>query len=142
MQVFISHASSDQQAATALIERLTSSGIQVWNPYEEIFPGDNWAQKTGQALEQSEVMVVLVTPNAMNSELLQQNVQYALTSGHYRGRLVPVMLGTMDEASRDAGIPWVLRKMDPLYIQPNEAGWDEVADRIRALAQRDCNVAG
>jgi hypothetical protein len=50
MKVFISHASKDQPLAESLAARLSEAGLEVWNPYEGIDPGDNWAMKVGQAL--------------------------------------------------------------------------------------------
>jgi len=61
MQVFISHATGDQTLVEELATELQKSGINVWDPYRSLFPGDNWALEIGKALEASEVMVVLLT---------------------------------------------------------------------------------
>ncbi|OYV78608.1 MAG: hypothetical protein B7Z73_19535 [Planctomycetia bacterium 21-64-5] len=74
MQVFISHASADRDLADRLSGKLRDAGIDVWDP-SSIFPGDNWALETGNALAQSEVMVVLYTKNAREIATLSQDVQ-------------------------------------------------------------------
>jgi hypothetical protein len=60
MQVFISHSSKDKPIARQLAHRLSEAGLKVWFPEDEILPGDNWAKKVGQALEESDLMVVLI----------------------------------------------------------------------------------
>ncbi len=110
MRIFISHSSTDAHTARNLARVLTRVGFQVWSPKEMILPGDNWARKAGEALEESDLMVALVTPNALASESVTQEIQYALTSEQYRGRLVPVFIGSLPETSE---MPWILRKLNP-----------------------------
>jgi hypothetical protein len=141
MQVFISHASRDRELAKRLTKELSEEGFHVWNPDDEIYPGDNWAKKFGQALEESELMVVLWTRNAFESaERLERDVQYALTSTSYRGRLLPVLVGFASFKSGE-DIPWILLKFDPVYIESETAGFENVIARIRELAKGDCNAA-
>ncbi len=129
MKVFISHSSEDQRIAYDLADNLRASGIDVWRD-DEIFPGSNWAMEVGKRLEDSDLMVVLVTPNSSNSEWVNREVQYAMTSGDYKGRVVPVVIGDSDAA----GLPWVLKKMQAVQVEPNQSDWREVVQRIRDVA--------
>ncbi len=131
-QVFISHSSKDKVFARRLAHRLTASGLKVWIPEDEIFPGDNWAKKVGAALEESDIMVVLITPHAFESEWLKEEIQYALTSEHYQGRLIPVFLG--HETAMPADAPWILRKLSPVRIEGREEDWQPVVDKISTFA--------
>ena len=105
----------------------------MWLPEDEILPGDNWAKKVGQALEESELMVVLITPHAFESEWLKEEIQYALTAEQYKGRLIPVFLGSQSETSSD--IPWILRKLNPVQIGGSEEDWQQVINKVRTLAE-------
>jgi TIR domain len=133
MRVFISHSSKDTSVARQLARRLSEAGLKVWLPEDEILPGDNWAKKVGQALEESELMVVLVTPHAFESEWLKEEIQYALTAEQYKGRLIPVLLGSQSETSSD--IPWILRKLNPVHIGGSEEDWHQVINKVRTLAE-------
>lgn len=82
--MFISHSSEDRNIAHQLADRLSATGIDVWRD-DEILPGENWAMKVGEALERSDLMVVLVTPNSSRSESVSREVQYALTRATTRG---------------------------------------------------------
>jgi len=112
MSVFISHALEDQEWARELMSRLSESGIEVWDPASQVFPGDNWALKIGQALEKSNAMVVLLSPAAAKSEPVQRDVQYALGSKRFKNRLIPVMIKSTTR------FPWILKDC-LLYTSPS-----------------------
>ncbi len=140
MQVFISHASFDRQLVEHLAAQLENAGVAVWNPYAQVFPGDNWAKEIGKALESSDLMIVLFTKRARDSATLQHEIQYALTSGNYRGRVVPVLVGFPTfEAGKD--VPWVLLRMDPIYLDDGAPDFGPVIERVQSLAQAECNAA-
>ncbi len=105
MSVFISYALEDQEWARELMSRLSESGIEVWDPAAQVFPGDNWALKIGQALEKSNAMVVLLSPAAAKSEPVQRDVQYALGSKRFKNRLIPVMIKSTTR------FPWILKDL-------------------------------
>ena len=65
MKVFLSHANSDDSLARKLADRLNLAGLTVWDPQEEIVPGDNWAKKIGRALDDSDLLVILLTPSSL-----------------------------------------------------------------------------
>ncbi|HVA50890.1 MAG TPA: toll/interleukin-1 receptor domain-containing protein [Pirellulales bacterium] len=139
MQVFISHASSDRDLADRLSGKLREAGIDVWDP-SSIFPGDNWALETGNALAQSEVMVVLYTKNAREIATLSQDVQYALTQGNYRGRVIPVFIGLSTvEAGKD--VPWILLRLNPIWLEGDSPDLVPVVARVRAEIESGCNAS-
>jgi hypothetical protein len=141
MRVFISYAAKDSKLASRLADQLSVAGFTVWYADEEIAPGDNWAKKIGQALDESDLMVVLVTRGSLESESLQRDIEYALTSKNYAHRLVPVLVGYVTfEAGKD--VPWILLKMNPVYIEPDATGgFSQVVQRIRDIAQQETNAA-
>ena len=67
MKVFISHAYTDEPFVRKVAAGLEKVGLEVWDATREILPGDNWAAKVARALEESEAMVVLFTPDALRS---------------------------------------------------------------------------
>ena len=140
MQVFISHIDPDKNLAKELGAQLGEAGFNVWNPYEKIYPGDNWEKETGKALEDSEIMAVLLTRAACGSETLLRHVQFALTSGNYRGKVVPVLVNMPTyEAGRD--IPWILVRMNPVHVDPAVEGWSKVVQRVQSLAEKSYHAA-
>jgi hypothetical protein len=140
MKIYISCSNEDRDLAGELAGQLSQAGFDVWNPAEEIEPGDNWARKIGQALDECDLMVALVTRGALGSGALRADIQYALTSRNYERRLIPVLVGFVSfVAGKD--VPWILLKMEPVHIPSDSDDFTEVVDRVQMIAQRDFNAA-
>ncbi len=139
MEVFISHASADRGLAEELTAELEKAGIKTWNPYRSVMPGDNWPLEVGKALERSDVMVVLLTHHAQESPTVGRDVQYALTSGNYRGRVVPVLVNMPTfEAGRE--VPWVLLRFETVHVEGYPPNFRPVVDRLQKIAEAECNA--
>ncbi|MFH0980739.1 MAG: toll/interleukin-1 receptor domain-containing protein [Planctomycetota bacterium] len=110
MKVFISYAPQDKKLAEYLSQRLSKKGFEVWRPEEQILPGENWALKYGQALEDSDAMIVLVSPEALRSRGVREEIQYALSSMQYADRVIPVVVRPTRK------MPWFLRKLPLLSV--------------------------
>ena len=110
MKVFISHAHTDESLVKKVVTVLEDAGLEVWDDTREIMPGDNWADKVAQALQESEAMVVLLTPDALRSSWVRRDIEYALGEQNYRKRLIPVLVGDLQELSKE-DVPWILRHL-------------------------------
>jgi TIR domain len=102
----------------------------------EIMPGDNWANKVAQALQESEAMVVLLTPDALRSNWVRRDIEYALGAQGYRKRLIPVFVGDPEELPKE-DVPWILRHLR--IIKLAEHAKEE--EGIRQIAQALLEVA-
>jgi hypothetical protein len=130
MRVFISHSDSDQELARKIGTRLKDSGLEVWDKSGEILPGDNWAAKVAQALEESDAMVVLLTPDALRSDWVRREIEYALGEERYSNRLIPVLVGSSEDLDK-AGLPWILKRLRAVaLLDPDKEETD-----IREIAQ-------
>ena len=140
MQVFMSHAAGDRQLAEDLAAELEKAEIKAWNPYRSLFPGDNWAMEAGKALESSNVMVVLLTHNAQESPTIAQDVQYALTSGNYRGRVVPVLVN-MATYHSVAEVRGYSNAFHPVKADGHPPDFHAVVERVKKeVAEAECNA--
>lgn len=140
MQVFISHASADRALVEQLAAELEKAGINAWDPYRTVMPGDNWAMEAGKVLEGSQLMIVLLTRNAQDSPSVGHEVQYALTSGNYRGRVLPVLVNMATfEAGRE--VPWVLLRFESVPVEGYPPNFRAVVERVQKIAQAECNAA-
>ncbi|MBM4024149.1 MAG: toll/interleukin-1 receptor domain-containing protein [Planctomycetes bacterium] len=129
MQVFISYACEDRELAKRLSQWLEGAGFEVWLDENQILPGDNWAEKVAQALKESQAMVVLVSPAAMESKWVRHEIEYALGAKEYSGRLVPVFVGSPDRIPKDK-LPWILRRLRGIELtdQAQEEDLREIAE--------------
>lgn len=128
MKVFISYAHADRALAQKVAAGLKESGFDVWERFSEFFPGENWADKTAQALRESEAMVVLLTPDSLSSPYVMSEVNYALGSKTYKGRLIPVVVGSPDRLPTEQ-LPWILKRLQMIKL-PRHGRQDEGIKRI------------
>lgn len=130
MKVFISHAHTDAALVAQITEALQRSGLEVWDADREILPGDNWAGEVARALEESQAMVVLLTPDAANSPWVKREIEYALGAKNYANRLIPVVVGDPDGFPGE--LPWIARRL-PWFQLENSAATDTPA--VEAIAE-------
>ncbi len=102
MQVYLSYESGDKEFAAALSSELEQRGVSVWLDKQNLLPGDNWSLEIGKALAKSQAMVVLISPEAMRSSKVRQEIEYALGHSNYEHRLFPV------EVRPTADLPYIL----------------------------------
>lgn len=128
MKVFISHSDVDAQLAARVSTALKSRGLDVWDPEIELLPGDNWAAGVARALEESEAMVVLFTPNAVRSWHVKREMEFALVTRSYRNRLIPVAIGDRSGLPEHE-VPWIVRRL-PWFELNEDGGGNAEVERI------------
>lgn len=138
MKVFISHTHSDQGLAHKVAAILEQAGLEVWDATREILPGDNWAQEVSNALQESQAMVVLLTPDSVRSEWarweMRWDIEYALTRKRFRRRLIPVVAGDPSVLDTD-DVPWILRRQKMINLTEHENEEDGIREVARTLLQ-------
>jgi hypothetical protein len=112
VNVFISHAEKDRPYAASLERALKSAGVRVWEP-GNIQPGDNWALEIGKALAEADALVVLLSPDAVASEWVQREIEFAISSPQFKDRLIPVLVRPT------RGVPWILKEL-PQWLETSK----------------------
>lgn len=136
MNVFLSYSHTDALLAAQVSRGLKAAGLNVWSPDGDLLPGDNWAAEVARALEESQAMVVLLTPDAMHSPWVKREMEYALGAQNYCDRLIPVVVGNPELVPAD-DVPWIVRRLP--WVGLDDAGTDApevkpIADAIFANA--------
>ena len=131
MKVFLSYAHDDADHAMRMGEAHAKiGGLEIADPERDHFPGDNWAGAVARALEESNAMVVLLTPAAVSSQNVKLNMEYALGAENYNNRLIPVVVGDEDAIPSDK-IPWIVRDMPRYKLYDS----DNVTPKIEPIAK-------
>ena len=116
MKVFISHAHSDASLARRIGSELSKRGLEVWDADRELLPGDNPANEISRALEESDAMVVLLSPDAIAAPHVMREMSFALGAKNYSNRLVPVAIGKLKDLAVD-GVPWIVRTLPWIELE-------------------------
>jgi hypothetical protein len=138
MKVFISHAAEDREPAALLARQLQSEGLDVWTS-DAIDPGDNWARQVGEQLESADFIVFLMTAAGARSEYVRRNVEFAISDVRFKGRVITAIFNGAD----DRQIPWILRKLVCVSIDPEEdtaSGMARVTEAVVSLAKSVCHA--
>ena len=119
MKVFLSYAHADAALAERVRKAFADNGLEVSDPHRDHLPGDNWAGEIASALEESEAMVVLLTPAVAMSPDVKRNIEYALGSKNYSNRLIPVVVGDPERFPATV-MPWIVRRMPWFELDDTE----------------------
>jgi hypothetical protein len=136
MKVFISYASKDEPLATKIVASLEEAGLDAWYKKREILPGDNWAEKVASGLRESNAMIVLVTPEALESDAVQSSISYALSEPTFSRRLIPVIVGGSVESLGDR-MPWIFKHLHTVNLSKdgeNKEQFKEIAQALKDAA--------
>jgi hypothetical protein len=79
--VFISYASSDRNAALAVLHGLERAGIRCWMAPRDIKPGAIWAQAIMEAIQEARALVVVFSASANRSANVINEVDAAVRKG-------------------------------------------------------------
>lgn len=125
---FISHASNNSADVRRIAESLRERGLSIWLDVDSLKPGDVWADKTFDAITESDAFVLFVSPRQKNSPSQLMELGAALIRSHQeKFPLLPVLL----PGATVADVPGPLKRFLPI----SEPTPELVADRIQeALA--------
>lgn len=74
-----------------MAEALNELGLSAWTD-ADLRPGENWSLAIGQAIQQADAIVFLLSPAAVASEWVQREIEHAIVSPRFKDRLVPVKI--------------------------------------------------
>lgn len=121
-KAFFSYCRADSFFAYRLAEDLRSAGAQLWIDQLDIRAGERWDRAVLHALADCNTLLVILTPDAIASENVLDEVSFALDNAR---TVVPVL-------SRPCEVPLRLRANTSLYNVRTVA-----AIRVAVFARRD-----
>ena len=128
MKIFLSYASEDREVAQMIAKTLRDEG-------HDVYPEAHWPKDLRAALKRAEVFVVLLSPAAVGSPYVNEEIRQALVSRQLEDRLIPVILNPSTQ------VPWILQTMQPIPARQNPRTAAEAVNK-RLEFQRDTGTAG
>jgi CRP-like cAMP-binding protein len=117
-RIFISYARQDESFVRRLATDLAKYKISTWVDFDDIESGRSWARQIGEALDSCELMLLILSPSAMESTNVEDEWNYYLDKGKM---ILPIM-------HKQCNIPYRLYKLQ--YMDFIE---HDYADALSAL---------
>lgn len=136
--VFISYSRKDEVFARQLAESLSIAELDVWIDVDDIPVGMKWSSAIEKGLQYSQLMIVIITPDSMQSRNVEDEWQY------FRDKnkpIVPVLRRPAEvhyqlaryqridfyTQSYDEGLEQLFREMSRLGLDMSSASVPEIA---------------
>ena len=87
-KIFISYSRKDLDFVDELARDLTEAGYDVWYDLTDLEGGDHWADELQDAINESQVYVLVISPNSVASDWVEKEFIYAGGAGK---RIVPLL---------------------------------------------------
>jgi hypothetical protein len=136
--IFISHASKDDEFVKELRFALEGQGIPVWVDSRNLRGGDKLAPEIEQAIEQARQVIVVLSPNTINSPWVRKEIQKAQQVEKQRKdegyRVIPLLLPGVEPTALAL---WFDEEPVGVRIQLKTGGLSEALPHIlAALGER------
>jgi hypothetical protein len=101
-QIFISYSRKDIAFARRLAGDLEKAGYNVWWDLTDLRGGDDWPRVIPAAIEASQYVIVVMSPNSAISDWVEKEYTHAL---ELRKKIIPIML-------RPSRVPFALNTLN------------------------------
>ena len=132
-RVYISYSRKDSDFVRRLAGDLERNGVSVLMDANTIRAGAEWASPFEQTIREADALLVVLTPDAVNSASVKREV-YTATAGEQRTspkRVIPLLVKQVEE------IPFYVSTPEPLnFMSDYDQGLRELLNIIRFLKHK------
>jgi formylglycine-generating enzyme required for sulfatase activity len=118
LSAFVSHSHNDNLWCRPFVQALHDAGLDVWYDEKGLSGGAQWMATIEQELQTRDVFLLVLTPDAWESEWVQRELQLALVTKRI---IVPIML-------KKTAISGFLLTVQ--FIQATDGDTDSAAHRV------------
>lgn len=120
-KTFLSYSRVNKDFAVRLAKELKSEGFNVWLDLLDIPAGARWDIEVENALEECEIFMIIMTPAAIGSENVRDEIGYAIDNSK---RFLPVLL-------EQCNVPLRLRRFQ--YVDFTNKSFDDGVESAKEL---------
>jgi len=132
MNIFISHSHRDSAFATQLASDLRNAGLDIFIDEWSLKPGDSIVQKINQAIRDSDYLIVILSPDSVQSPWVQAEINAALMRqlGKRNISIIPVLY-------RQCSIPPLLAPY--VYVNFTTSSYEDGLIKLLEVFRRDAS---
>ncbi|PWV56277.1 toll/interleukin-1 receptor domain-containing protein [Chitinophaga sp. S165] len=129
--VFLSYKSQDNDFVQRLKRDLQLRGIKVWLDKDEIRPGDLFVEALENGLETSKTVVIVITPESVNSGWVRRERARALSLATSEGvQLIPILFGNVELPGFLADLQYIdFRDLSKYAVNINRLIWPGITGK-------------
>ena len=122
-RIFISYSHSDSAWAKAFADQLAKRDLSLWFDQWSIKPGEDWREAIGHAIRESEVILLLINPDSVESPNLFLELGAAMALNK---RIIPIVSEEVDRSK----IPVSLLQIQYFVRSTPEETAEQVASAV------------
>jgi len=130
--VFISHSSKDKHVADAVCAVLERRGLRCWIAPRDVTPGASWGAEIVGAIENSHLMVLVVSEAANSSPQIEREVERAI---HLGRTVIPLRVQDIEPAGALNYFISASHWLDA-FTPPIEGHLERLGDAVQALLEK------
>lgn len=121
-EIFISHCNYDNDFVELLKIKLEQKGISVWIDFDRLEPGYNWKLEIDKAIKRAKTIIVIMTPEARESEYVTYEWSFAIGCGK---RIIPILLRETSLHPKLASIQYLN------FTNFNSRPWNKLIENVK-----------
>ncbi len=127
-RVFVSYSRRDKTFAERLARDLSDAGLDVWIDFRQIHAGELWKEEIFRGIRRSEIVLVLLSPDAVESQWVQLEVQ---TARELNKLIIPVMVvESLHQIEISPELNWLANVHFIRFASRYEAAFRELLDSL------------
>jgi hypothetical protein len=124
-QVFVSHATADKWIAKVVCEKIEAAGATTFRDDRDINGGDDIPDEIRRQIKKSKEIVVLLTPESVDSQWVTLEVGAAWLSSKLKRIVILLCHVSVDP------IPAMLKSKKAIHLNDLDSYLNELAHRLR-----------
>lgn len=131
--VFVSHTGDDSLVAFELADSLERHGYSTWYYERNSLPGVCYLTQSAEAIEQSDAVLLIISPRSVTSREVTKEVEHAHRTGK---RVIPVLLEILYSEVADRQPAWNVALGTAVAVSIRDGQCEEIVEKIaRTLLQ-------
>lgn len=127
-RVFVSYSRRNKTFAERIARDLSDAGLDVWIDFRQIHAGELWKEEIFRGIRRSEIVLVLLSPDAVESQWVQLEVQ---TARELNKLIIPVMVvEALPQIEASPELNWLANVHFIRFDTRYEAAFRELLDSL------------